>query len=83
MAFAEVHQLSAHPLVVLHGFKADLPVVRTQDESGQRVIILAADGVELVVVAAGAGDGQAQERLGEDIDLVIDPVAFVLPYIHR
>ena len=83
LAFAEVHQLSAHPLVVLHGFEADLPVARTQDESGQRVIILAADGVELVVVAAGAGDGQAQERLGEDIDLVIDPVAFVLADIHR
>ena len=70
--------MPGHPPVVLHGFEADLPVAGTQDETRQRVIILAADGVELVVVAAGAGDGQAEERLGEDIDFVVDPVAFVL-----
>ena len=30
-----------------------------------------ADRVELVVVAAGAGDGHPQERLGDDVDLVL------------
>ena len=30
-----------------------------------------ADRVELVIVAAGAGDGHPQERLGDDVDLVL------------
>ena len=36
---------------------------RAAEESGQGVIVVAGDRVELVVVAAGAGDGQAQNVL--------------------
>ena len=72
----------SHPLIVLHGLKAHLAVIRTQDKPGQRVVVLAADGIELVVMAAGTGHGEAQERLGEDIDFVIDAVAFVLANIY-
>jgi hypothetical protein len=35
------------------------------------VIILLADGVEFMVMAAGAGDGEAEEGFGDDVDLVI------------
>ena len=38
----------------------------------QGVVVGGGDGVELVVVAAGAGDRQAEERLAEDVDAVVD-----------
>ena len=41
---------------------------------GQGVVVAGGDGVELVVVAAGAGHRQAQEGLGEHVDLVVDLV---------
>ena len=41
---------------------------RRADDAKQRVVVALADRVELVIVAAGAGDGQAQERLAEDVD---------------
>ena len=83
MPAAELLEFLRHAAVVLHGLEAHLPVARAQDEPGQRVVVLASDGVELVVVAAGAGHGQAKERLGEDVDLVVDPVALVLTDVHR
>ena len=38
-------------------------VPRALEVAGQGVVVLGRDRVELVVVAAGAGDGQAEERL--------------------
>ena len=53
-------------------------MARALQESGQGVIVFVADRVELVIVAAGAGDRQAEERLAKDVDLVVDPVDLVL-----
>ena len=56
---------------------------RALQVAGQGVVVLRGDRVELVVVAAGAGDGQAQEGLGEDVDLVVDAVRLVLADVDR
>src|SRR5205823_5787329 len=40
------------------------------------------DGVELVVVTAGAGDGVSQECLAQHVDLVIDAVGLLLADVH-
>ena len=50
-----------------------LLVPRADQVAGQGVIILGGDRVEFVIVAAGAGERQAQKRLREDVDLVVDP----------
>ena len=39
--------------------------------SGERVIVFGRDRVEFMIVAAGAGDRQAEERLAEDVDLIV------------
>ena len=41
------------------------------EDAQQGVVILRGDGVELVVVAAGAGHRGRLERLGERVDLVV------------
>ena len=41
-----------------------LLVARALQVAGQGVVVLGRDGVELVIVAAGATDGQRQKRLG-------------------
>ena len=51
--------------------------------SGQGVIIVVADRVELVIVASGTGDRQAQERLRNHVDLVVDPPDLLLADVHR
>ena len=43
----------------------------TGQDAVEGVKVALADGVELVVVAAGAGDRQAEEAFGEDVDLVV------------
>ena len=43
----------------------------------KRVVILGRDGIEHVVVAAGAGDGEAEEAFGHGVDPVIDDVVHV------
>src|SRR5262249_39543691 len=53
------------------------------EEAELRVIILRGDGVELVIVTAGAGHGQAEERLGQHIDLVVEAVGLILANVHR
>ncbi len=75
-------QFSGHPPVVLHRFEAYLPVAAAQEEAAEGVVILRTDGIELVVVTSRAGHGQAQERLGEHVELVVQPLAFVLPDVH-
>ena len=43
-------------------------------DAGHRVVVPGRDRVKLVVVAAGARDGQAEERPGRHVDLLIDDV---------
>ena len=61
-------------------FADSRPVIgldRAGEHAVQRVVIGGRDGVELVVVATGAGDGQAEEAAADDIDLVVDHVMAV------
>ncbi len=46
----------------------------TAEDAGEGVVIALADGIELVVVAAGAGDGHAEDGAAGDIDLFVDKV---------
>ena len=55
----------------------------TAEVAGQGVIVLGRDRVELVVVAAGAGDRQAEERLRQHVDLVVDATHPLLAHVHR
>src|SRR6202035_284445 len=50
---------------------------RASQETGQGVVILGSDGVELVIVASGAGDTQSKKRLAHHVDLVVECVAFL------
>ena len=43
------------------------------EDAVEGVVVLLRDGVEFVVVAAGAGDGEALEGFGDDVDLVVGP----------
>ena len=49
-----------------------LRLPRTGEDAEESVVIPCGDGVELVVVAAGAGNGQPLKRLAERVDLVLD-----------
>ncbi len=44
------------------------------EDGSQGVVVLGRNRVELVVVAASAGDGQSQESLGESVDLLVHQV---------
>ena len=48
------------------------------EDTVQGVVILDRDRIELVIVAARAGDGQAQEGLGRGVDALIDGVMDVI-----
>jgi hypothetical protein len=45
------------------------------ENAGQRVVIVVRNRIEFMIVAAGATEGEAQERLAHRVDLVIDHVA--------
>ena len=47
---------------------------RGGEDGGQLVIISGGDGIELVIVAAGASDRQTQESLRGHVDLIVDHV---------
>ena len=54
--------------VLLHGFgrrRGNLSSRGVIEDALQRVVVLGRDRIELVVVAAGAGDGESQEAAGE------------------
>ena len=51
---------------------------RAGEDAVERVIVLGRDRVELVVVAAGAGDGQAEQAAGDDVDPVVDDLVLVV-----
>ena len=44
------------------------------EDSRHRVVVALRDGIEFVVVAPRTGNGQAQERLADLVDLLIDDV---------
>ncbi len=48
--------------------------VAAEKDAGEAVVIRRGDGVELVIVAAGAGQGEAEEGAAGDIDLVVHDV---------
>ena len=68
-----------------HRRRIDRPLRRpcVFEDAEQRVEILLADRIELVIVAAGAGNGQPLKRLGENVDLVVGPFHPVFPRIDR
>ena len=53
-------------------------LLRGGEHAVQSVIILHRDGIELVVVTARAGDGQAHQAAGDDVDAVVDDVVLVV-----
>ena len=48
------------------------------EDAAERVVVFAEDGVVLVIVAAGAGDGQAQETAGDGVDALVALVGAAL-----
>jgi hypothetical protein len=48
------------------------------EDAGHGVVVGLGDGVELVIVAAGAADGETEEGAGGGIDLVVDNIHAVL-----
>ena len=54
---------------ILHGFGAF-------EDTGERIIISGGDGIELMVVAAGAADGEPVERAHGGVELLVDDVHF-------
>ena len=51
--------------------------------SGERVIVSGRDGVELVIMATGARDGEAEKALPENFKLIRDPIGLILSDIGR
>ena len=58
-------------------------MARAAQETRQGVIVFLRDRVELVIMTTGTGDREAQEGLGDHIDLVVDPPHLVLADVHR
>ena len=47
------------------------------EDAVERVVIARGDRIEFVIVAAGAGDGEAEEAARDDVDAVVDDVVLV------
>ena len=60
------------PWAVLRLLRAGEGVTRAGEDAVEGVILLARDRVELVVVAPAAGDRQAEDRLAQRVDRVLD-----------
>ena len=58
-------------------------VAGTLEIASERIIVARGDGIELMIMAAGAGDGLAEKGFAEDIDLTIDDIRLFLPNVHR
>src|SRR5262249_46512061 len=58
-------------------------IARTLQEAGQGVVVSGGEGVELVVVAAGAAQREAQERLAHYVYLVVNSVGLILRDVYR
>ena len=63
-------------------FQIAVAVLDPRDEGLHRVVVDRRDGIELVVVATGAADGQAQKSPAERIHLLIDDVHLHLLLIN-
>jgi hypothetical protein len=55
---------------------------RALEHAGQAVVVGRVDGVELVIVATGAAQGQPQERPAERVNLLVDDVHPHLGLVH-
>ena len=53
------------------------------EDAVERIKILLADRIKLVVVAARAGNRQTKEGLGENIDLIVHDFHLVIQRVHR
>ena len=42
------------------------------EDTRERIIVLLGDRIELVIVAAGAGNGQAQEASSQGVDTIVE-----------
>ena len=51
---------------------------RAGEDAVERVVVVGRDRVELVVVAAGAGDREAEQAAGHDVDPVVEDVLLVV-----
>ena len=56
---------------------------RSPERAEQRVVIFLADGIELMIVAARAGNRQALKCFGKYVDLVVGKLDAILPGIDR
>src|SRR4051812_41085506 len=80
---AERRQLIDFGLSRLWRIDECLLIARAAQIAGERVVIASRNGVELMVVAAGAGDGLPQKRFAYTIELIVDAVGLVLANIDR
>ena len=53
------------------------------EDAVERVKIPLADGIKLVIVTPGAGNGEPKKGLREDIDLVVDDLHLIIQCVHR
>ena len=79
---AELRELGGDFAVRLHRGEGGLAIGAADEETGERVVVALRDGIELVVVATGAGDGHAEEGLGHHVEAVVHAVALVLANVH-
>src|SRR5262249_12638981 len=72
--------------------RAHIPVRRIDESllkagafeiTGESVIVARADRVELVIVAAGAGNRLAEKRLAQRVELIVDSLGLLLTDIDR
>ena len=74
--FTEFLELSHRHERRLHGVaRVAFGITQRAGEHGRhRVVIFSGDGIELVIVAAGAGNRQAQKRFRRNVDLIVHHV---------
>ena len=82
LAGAQFVELRGDFAVRLHRVERCLPVRAADEESRERVVVALRDGVELVIVAARARDGHAEEGLRHHVEPVVHAVRLVLPDVH-
>ena len=78
----ELLQTRLDPLVGVPGVQCPGKLVRTGQDTVERVVVFGGDRVQLVIVAAGTGNRQPLKSLGERVDLVVDHVGADFPEGH-
>ena len=79
---AQLRELRGDFAMRLHCGERGLAIGAADEETGERVVVALGDGIELVVVAAGAGDGHAEEGFRHHVEAVVHAVALVLADVH-